>query len=540
MGADPRRKAITVLATLALVITTYACGNDDDDDDAEIAQQPSTTAGPAPETATTTEPTETTAPTSTMPETTAPDTSAPDTTAPVTTAPADDPCAPRGTLDEYELNDRCDWTLDLGTELVNEVDDDGEPLVWGDSECEGMLAVPGELVFTMAAFDEASNPLPANVSDASQTLVDDLAELGFTADIGPTLTDRSGVVTVTGTMADVRSIIPQLQREDRSVDFNYFEAALPNNVFRPVDDPSQTTATLETFAGAAGALIAVVDSAVPGGQYAADVDGNGLVDEDNGHGSFVASIAGRSGAETSLIGIPEAGKTPAGGLLGSGRWAPMLFSDDELITALGKVGLETSIVNLSLGGVGCPSRSPGVAIGERLALAQAIDNMIMERLVNGVESGLQPLEFVAAAGNHGPDVPHFPAAWRRSDVLLGLANDPNVDPAAIPRIQNMQVRLADAITAVGSIEGNGDRSDFSNCGDWVNAAAYGELQIGAYQWSPSGFATWSGTSFAAANFTATLAIDLASQGTGTVGADVNSRHPITGAFMTGSLGLPCQ
>jgi hypothetical protein len=510
MGARPRRRAITVLATLALVVTAYSCGDDgDDDDDADGGAQES------------------------------PETTAPDTTAPVTTAPADDPCAPLGTLDEHELNDRCNWTLDLGTELVNEVDDDGEPLVWGAAECEGMLAVPGELVFTMAAFDEASNPLPANVPDASQILVDDLAELGFTADIGPTLTDRSGVVTVIGTMADVRSVIPQLQREDRSVDFNYFEAALPNNVFRPVNDPSPSTATLETFAGAAGALIAVVDSAVPGGQYAADVDGNGLVDEDNGHGSFVLSIAGRSGAETSLIGIPETGKTPASGLLPSGRWAPMLFSDDELITALGKVGLETSIVNLSLGGVGCPSRSPGVAIGERLALAQAIDNMIMERLVNGAETGLPPLEFVAAAGNHGPDVPHFPGAWRRSDVLLGLASDPSVDPAAIPRITNMQARLADAIWAVGSISALGQKSDFSNCGSWVNAAAYGEDQIGAYQWSITGFATWSGTSFATANFTATRAVELTPQGSDAVGADVTNRHPTTGAFMTGPTGLTC-
>ena len=74
----------------------------------------------------------------------------------------------------------------------------------------------------------------------------------------------------------------------------------------------------------------------------------------------------------------------------------------------------------------------------------------------------------------------------------------------------------------------------------VNAAAYGTDQIGAYQWSPTEWATWSGTSFAAANFTATRAVDIATPGAAAVGTDVNSRHPSSGAFLTGPQGLPCQ
>ncbi len=60
--------------------------------------------------------------------------------------------------------------------------------------------------------------------------------------------------------------------------------------------------------------------------------------------------------------------------------------------------------------------------------------------------------------------------------------------------------------AVGSWTG-GARDEFSNCGNWVNAVAAGADTVGGYPSPPSrtGWASWSGTSFATARVSAALA-----------------------------------
>ena len=61
-------------------------------------------------------------------------------------------------------------------------------------------------------------------------------------------------------------------------------------------------------------------------------------------------------------------------ILASGRWAPMMIDDADIIVALNLVSGETSVVNLSLGGRGCEAETSGFAwgIGERLALGRVM------------------------------------------------------------------------------------------------------------------------------------------------------------------------
>jgi hypothetical protein len=189
-------------------------------------------------------------------------------------------------------------------------------------------------------------------------------------------------------------------------------------------------------------------------------------------------------------------------------------------------------VNLSLGGVGCLATATAQELGDRLALARVMDNMRL---------GDDSLQFVAAAGNNGLDVLHFPAAWRHADVTSGLTdairNSSNVDPvdaaAIADEIAAMHDGLGRVIYAVGSVESsNRSTSDYSNCGVWVNAAAFGSKQVGEYPSSPTAFASWSGTSFATANFTAALVSN-------SVGPDSSNPDAITGAYLTDATGLAC-
>jgi hypothetical protein len=169
--------------------------------------------------------------------------------------------------------------------------------------------------------------------------------------------------------AFLETTVPTLQGTTWSTDLNYLEPALPNNSFRPADNPTKAAAAA-LGAGGKGSVL-VLDSPVDLRRYVPapglgvtiagptanyDVDGNKFIDEDHGHGIFVASLVKRlaPSADVTLYGV-DGGQIP-----GSARWSPMMFSDADLIAAMGTAfGLSGSgtttrrsfdVVNQSLGG----------------------------------------------------------------------------------------------------------------------------------------------------------------------------------------------
>jgi subtilase family protein len=87
-------------------------------------------------------------------------------------------------------------------------------------------------------------------------------------------------------------------------------------------------------------------------------------------------------------------------------------------------------------------------------------------------------------------------------LLVDLVSAPGVGD----EIRAIHEALRDDVLAVGSWTG-GRRDSFSNCGAWVNAVAAGKYTVGRYPSPPSatGWARWSGTSFATARVSAAVA-----------------------------------
>jgi hypothetical protein len=412
-----------------------------------------------------------------------------------------------------------------------------------------MIAVPDQVII-------AIDP-ELTATDLSTAIADLTLQLSEIATVDEAVPDGNAALLMlkpgAARVEQILTKLPELQKVGISVDLNYLEPVQPNDAFRPVDDPHLTAEYPPNFTGPKDDSVLVIDSPPVGPGISYDADQNHLVDEDHGHGRFIETIIARAGVGVQLVGIAPPDPTP----LGPGtRWSPMVFSDFDIITVLNSIEPPT-VLNLSLGGVGCQIRDiqqpPGQdairwGIGERLALAR-----VMNTMWNNSES----LWFVAAAGNNGKDVLHFPAAWRHQTAMSEIAQEiGNTDTDIRDEILTMSDHLRKAMFAVGSVETEPDGelrddepSDFSNCGTWVNAAAYGRLQVGEYPSSAEngyttsaqpGPATWSGTSFAAANFSAALAAGL-------VDPDPNNFDPAvfdpsTGARMMDpntNEGLPC-
>jgi hypothetical protein len=363
-----------------------------------------------------------------------------------------------------------------------------------------VVAVPDELLVT-ASSAEGLDEAVDEVRDRLNGSVTAVTTLNPFAAI---LSLRGGILTE----AFLRQIVPTLQGRGFSTDLNYLEPALPYNRFRPADNP---IAAADPGPGAGGGgRVLVVDSsaddadaapgvATVGALVDYDVDGNGLVDEDHGHGVFVASLVERlaPGAEVVLAGVH------GGHLDNSARWSPMMFSDADVITAIGDAfGLSATdvahpfdVVNLSLGGAGCG------ALGTRFALGRFLRDLAD---LSEAGAGVRPV-YVAAAGNDGGDVKHFPAAWRHGPTMqaAALVVDLVSPPGVGDEIRAIHEALRSDVIAVGS-RTNGRQDSFSNCGAWVNAVAAGKYTVARYP-SATGFARWSGTSFATARVSAAIA-----------------------------------
>jgi hypothetical protein len=422
-------------------------------------------------------------------------------------------CGSLGTLKTYSLNDRCNYGLLLDpmtlTDTVIVAGLQGAGLFATLALCSdrlstaALVAVPDELLLT------ASDPQQRDeaVAEVSRRLAGAVTGVKPLNPFAATISLRSGTLGE----AFLRQVVPTLQGIGFSTDLNYLEPALPVNGFRPADNPVEAGAPAIGRGGDGRVL--VVDSpadrpdAAPGVTTIGplvdyDVDGNGFVDEDHGHGIYVAWLVKQLAprAKVVLTGV-NGGHLPA-----SVRWSPMAFSDADVIAAIGQAfGLSATgvdqpfdVVNLSLGGAGCAD------IGSRLALGRFLRDLAD---FSARTSGIRPV-YVAAAGNDGADVKHFPAAWRDGPTMqvAAAAVDLVSPPGAGDEIRAIQSALAAGMLAVGSWTG-GARDSFSNCGTWVNAVAAGAGTVSRYPSPPSrtGWARWSGTSFATARVSAAVA-----------------------------------
>ncbi|WFE43478.1 S8/S53 family peptidase [Verrucosispora sp. WMMD1129] len=174
-----------------------------------------------------------------------------------------------------------------------------------------------------------------------------------------------------------------------------------------------------------------------------------------GHGTFVAGVVRQAAPGVHVD--PEAALAPTG-----------IGDEAMVVAAMGRLTPEVSVVNLSLGGF-------------------TLDDQPSMPLANAV-AGLPPsTAVVAAAGNAGTDRPIWPAALDRVVGVAALASGP---AGLVP-------------------------AEDSGFGSWVDACAVGRRDstyVAGRLPLPDrptrvfqGFATWAGTSFAAAHVSGRLA-----------------------------------
>jgi subtilisin family serine protease len=189
-----------------------------------------------------------------------------------------------------------------------------------------------------------------------------------------------------------------------------------------------------------------------------DVDDDGVIDGDVGHANFIIGVIG---AQTRKASIRAVRVLDTFGLC----------TEADLIVALGQLRDE-KLINLSLGGFTLDDQPP-------LALSLTLSTVL---------SGKDRL-IVAAAGNDGQrGRPFWPAAFATSGQ---------------PWSAQVVAVAAHNTAAI---------CDWSNTGGWVTAVAPGADITSTFvrhDQFPSGWALWSGTSFAAPHVVALLAEQIA-------------------------------
>jgi thermitase len=191
-----------------------------------------------------------------------------------------------------------------------------------------------------------------------------------------------------------------------------------------------------------------------------DVDNDGVLDGDVGHANFIAGVIIRHARQIELS-VHKVLDTFG------------ICTEEQLVKALDRLDRSVEVVNLSLGGFSLDDRPP-------LALQAAMARML--RVPNRVA--------VAAAGNNGDRTARF---W----------------PAAFAAARKP---WSDRVAAVAAHDG-GQICDWSNAGPWVTLAAPGQDVRSTYinheTLFPSGWAQWSGTSFATPRVVAEVAVRMA-------------------------------
>jgi hypothetical protein len=199
-----------------------------------------------------------------------------------------------------------------------------------------------------------------------------------------------------------------------------------------------------------------------------DVDNDGLLDGDVGHANFIAGVIVR---HTHRVQLSVLKVLDTFGVC----------TEAELVKALSRLDDEIQVVNLSLGGFSDGDLPP-------VALQAA-----MEQALSGRDRVA-----IAAAGNNGNRTNRFwPAAFAASGHSW-----------------------SEQVASVAAHDG-AQICHWSNAGDWVTLAAAGQdiesTYINHEQLFPSGWAQWSGTSFATPRVAAEVAARVAS-GESAIGA----------------------
>jgi subtilisin family serine protease len=221
--------------------------------------------------------------------------------------------------------------------------------------------------------------------------------------------------------------------------------------------------------------------------------GGQLLAEQGGHGTFVAGVLRQAAPGVPFD--PQRVLSPGG-----------LADELALAGALSGLSPEVGIINLSLG-------------------CQTMDNLASQPLTNAISGIPEETVIVAAAGNSGNNRPNWPAAFDRVVAV-----------AAVEKTSETQEGIK--------------LTHYSNFGQWVDAAAFGEWvstyvtgtmrlfdPVGTPVDIPYGrFARWSGTSFAAPYVAGRIAALVGTAGIGTAQEAAaqllsGTRHPDYGVFV---------
>lgn len=287
---------------------------------------------------------------------------------------------------------------------------------------------------------------------------------------------------------DVTAAVRQLrgQLPDAVVGPNHVFMSTPYEHGGPFGPPMAADAPPSKLAPSAGGASSVrvvvmdtgvyVDSPLLAGCYSAtpeniesvlDGDDNGELDSDVGHANFIAGVVVQA-TDAAQIRIVKVLDTFG------------VCTEADLAAAIGGL-TDVDVLNLSLGGFSFGDQPPAI-------LSAALSTFL---------SGTGRV-VVAAAGNDGiQDRPFWPAAFAAS-------NSP----------------WASQVLAVAAHDGNGV-CEWSNRGSWVSLVAPGAEIVSTFIHHPSftsGWAAWSGTSFAAPKVVAAVVERAAAAGSVTAAA----------------------
>ncbi len=277
--------------------------------------------------------------------------------------------------------------------------------------------MPDELLVT------ASDParLDAAVADVSRRLLGSVTGVTPLNPFAATLSLRPGILGE----AFLRQIVPTLQGRGFSTDLNYLEPVLPVNPFRPDDNPVEA-ADPGTGQGGTGRVL-VVDSPADAVRRCTrrgdDRSGGGLRRRRQ-------RLRRRGSRPRRLRRLAHRAARP-GGRGGVGRRQRSAPSRHQPLVADGVLRRRRdrrhrrrpsgSRRRASSGpSTSSTCRSAAPAAPASAAASPSVVSCATSPTCRRRSTGIRPV-YVAAAGNDGADVKHFPAAWRDQPTMQATA-----------------------------------------------------------------------------------------------------------------------